>query len=91
MGRVKGQLLEDDYIEKAAQEIAEEIDFHMIADMLCEAGWIRIEFQPWVSYGQAQSIKLWIAHNCTGAVKSRGSVWLFENTEEALMFKLTFT
>lgn len=80
--------LMDQLARETAKEIAEEIDFGIIADMLVEVGWTKLYFEPLRGVEEAYDISAWIRHNCTGRVKSRGRTWLFEKEKDAVWFTL---
>ena len=80
--------IEKEIVDNMAKELADEIDFEIIADMLQEMGWIKVKRSPFVSNKQAVDIRYWVDEHATGAVKSRGYTWLFEQPKDATMFIL---
>lgn len=80
--------IEDEVLNNAAQQIADEIDFEIISGMLQEMGWIKVTRSPFVSNKEAVDIGYWIDEQTTGQVKSRGRTWLFEQPKDATMFIL---
>lgn len=81
-----------DLVEEAAKncakQIQEEIDWHIITDMLVGVGWTKIQFEPLRGVEEAYDISAWIKTNCQGKVQSRGETWIFEKAEDAEWFTL---
>lgn len=80
----------EDAVSKAAKELADQIDWEIMAGFYTEIGWTRVERSPFVNNKEAVDIRYWIDNNCKGNVSSRGFVWLFENEQDAMMFLLMF-
>jgi hypothetical protein len=85
--------LEEEMLNRAAKEIAEEIDWGVMANLLTEVGWERVtvNFGPRMSESIAHEIKEWVQSQCHGQVKSRNKTWLFENPKDATMFILRWS
>ena len=67
--------LEDEILVKAAQDIADDIDFQLMAEILCQGGWIKVTLEPMIME-QSQEIDKWIA-KCDGSVHTKGLVFVF--------------
>lgn len=80
--------IEEEITKTLSAEIAAEIDFEVLADILCWSGWTRVKRSPYVTEKEAYDIKQWIKHHCKGQVKSHGSTWVFENKKDASHFIL---
>ena len=80
--------IEEDITNSMAKELADEIDFEIIAGMLQEMGWTKVKRSPFVSNEEAVDIRYWIDEHITGEVQSRGYTWLFEQAKDATMFIL---
>lgn len=80
--------LEDEIANTLSAEIAAEIDFGILSELLCSLGWTRVTRDPHVTVEEATEIKQWLKQHCKGAVKSHGSTWVFENEKEASHFIL---
>lgn len=78
----------DAAVNKAAAELAEEIDFSIIADMLVESGWTSVEVPFWVSNKQAVDVDTWLFFTCKGEYKKHDRRFIFELTQDANWFKL---
>ena len=85
--------LEEEMLNRASTEIAEEIDWGVMAGLLTEGGWKRVtvDFGSRMSESMAHEIKEWVRSRCNGLVKSRNKIWLFENPKDATMFILRWS
>lgn len=86
------QVLEYNYIEaavsKATQELADEIDFSLLADLYKATGWVEVDFNPHQRADLAHAIKEWIRTKCKGPCHSRGRRFLFQEESDAVNFVL---
>lgn len=82
------QDLEQEISEVLAAEIAAEIDFSIIAEMLKSMGWVEIKFNPTMEAELVQEIKQWLEVNCKGQRHSHGNLFLFEDSRDAVNFTL---
>ena len=72
-------------IDNAARDLAEHIDFNLIADLLVsECGWTKVESSRPVE----KDILNWLKVNCKHHWKHRGDVVLFESVKDANWFIL---
>ena len=72
--------LEEEMINKAGKEFADQIDFNILADLLVdECGWTRIES----SRPLERTVFEWMNVNCKHHWKHRGDVILFESIKDA--------
>lgn len=83
----KSSTLADEYIEAAAKRIAEDIDFEIIMNMLIDTGWTKIVLEP-MTWETGDMIDMWVMKNCRGNHQTRGLVWLFENSTDAMWFSM---
>jgi hypothetical protein len=75
-------------IDNAARDLAEHIDFGLIADLLVdECGWTRIES----SRPLERTVFEWLNVNCKHHWKHRGDVILFESVKDANWFTLKWS
>lgn len=77
----------DKIINQAADDLAAEIDFGIIADHLVDHGWVKVTLQP-MTWETSDRIDLWVMKNVKGRHHTRGLVWIFENPEDATWFNL---
>lgn len=78
----------DEAVKRAAKEMADEMDFDVLATLFKESGWTEIEFNPHVEDLLGYEIHTWMKNNLKGHYQSRGKRWLFENKEDAAWFAL---
>ncbi len=81
-----GQLY-DDYMSEAAENLAKDIDFEIMSNILLESGWTKIVLEP-MTWERSAEIDLWTHKNIKGRTHERGLVWLFEDGKDAMMFSL---
>lgn len=78
----------DQAVSKAAKELAEEIDFSVLADMLEESGWVSVELPFWTNSKDPVDVEVWLFHTCKGEYKKYKRRYLFKNAQDATWFKL---
>ena len=79
--------LQQQMLDEMGKRMSEEIDFEILCGMLCEMGWTKVILSP-MTWETGDAIDLWMLKNCKGEYKTRGLVWLFERSEDAMWFKL---
>ena len=86
------QQIEDLYLERAGQELANEIDFEVLTGMLVYAcGWSKVVLPSLRSNDNAIDIADWLNLECKAHWRHRGRTFVFENKDEAALFKLTWS
>ena len=80
--------LEEEIAAAIADEIAEQIDWEVMADLLVGIGWTKVIRSPWFDNEDVTDINDWIETVRTGNVSSLGDTWLFEKEQDAIMFSL---
>lgn len=83
--------LEQELTEKLSLEMAEQIDWELLTDMMLSVGWTKITIsEPWsnMTASFAHEIKQWCRENLTGNYNARGRVWIFEKAQDAEWFML---
>ena len=81
--------LEDELAKTLSNEIAKEIDFGVLSDVLVNAcGWTRIELPSKFLPVSGAELHNWRKKNLTGDWKAHENVWLFEKSEDAVIFSL---
>lgn len=88
---VKIKQLEEKYAEEAARILQEEIDWELIADMMVSVGWTKVELPKFSFHELTHDMNNWMHNECRHHWKRRGKTWVFENKEEAALFKLTWS
>lgn len=74
---------EKDYFDKLADDLAKEIDFSVLSDILEENGWTSVEFNPFDYSRRAEDIEKWAAVHCTGRWQNFSIKFVFERAEDA--------
>jgi hypothetical protein len=80
--------LEEEMIEKAASEMAREIDREVLWGMLEGIGWTRIMLPSLTDNNHAVDITYWLALNCKNSFERSGRDFIFENERDANWFVL---
>jgi hypothetical protein len=79
--------------EEVAKILQEEIDWEIMIDIMTEVGWTKIEMD-WptrMSESDAHEIKEWCQANLQGNYNGRAKIWLFEKSQDAVMFSLRWS
>ena len=71
------------YINKMSQDLANEIDFSILSDILLENGWTPVEFIPFTYSKQAKDIANWAEQHCVGKWRHHGVNFVFERAADA--------
>jgi hypothetical protein len=79
--------LQEQMLNDAAKRMSDEIDFEILAGMLCELGWTRVVLSP-MTRETGDAIDLWVHGNIKNSHETMGLVWLFENEKDANWFKI---
>lgn len=80
--------LEDEIAQGLSKQIAQEIDFELLTDVLIACGWTKIVLpSKWLPVSGV-GIHEWREKNLTGKYKAHENVWLFEKSEDAVVFSL---
>lgn len=85
------QVMEEKYAEEAARRMAEDIDQRIMFDLLQEMGWTQVELSSkWLPVTGIE-LHEWREANLTGHWRAHNNVWMFENKNDAALFKLTWS
>jgi hypothetical protein len=84
------QVLEDQIMDRAAKQMADEIDFEVLCSLLADIGWTKVMLDTLGSNSRAWDIKDWLSAECKKEYKQRGRSFVFESKDEAALFKLTW-
>lgn len=77
----------DKAVEAAAKRLAEEIDFQIMLEMLCNQGWTKVVLYP-MTHEKSNAIDFWTSTSCNHRFKNMGLVWIFEDRSDAINFTL---
>ena len=79
--------IEEQIINEAGNQMAKEIDFTILTDMLCKIGWRKVILHP-MTHETSREVDLWTAIHVKGNFETMGLVWVFENADDANWFTL---
>ena len=79
--------LEDQVAKQASEEMQRSIDWEIKAGMLETIGWTRVEVLTSTMEEHLEML-LWAKRNSKQSVNNRHDVFLFQDEEDAIMFKL---
>jgi hypothetical protein len=79
--------LEEEIIKDMGQKIANEIDFQILVDMLCDIGWRKVVLNP-MTWEDGYEVDAWTEKHVKGHFETMGLVWVFEDEEDANWFAL---
>ena len=80
--------IEQSIADEMANQIKEEIDREILFDMLEQFGWTRIVLSSkWLPVSGIE-LHEWRVKNLTGHYKAHDNVWMFEKSQDALIFSL---
>lgn len=82
----------EEIMTKLANDVANNIDGALLADVLVACGWTKIKTRSQFFFGTSEvnEISDWLAVNCTGEFKWLAEDWVFEDAKDATMFALRF-
>jgi hypothetical protein len=82
--------IEEDMLDRAARELAEDIDSNLAIDMMKDIGYteVKLDSAQLLRYSRLSTIKPWIAENIRGHYMVYKQRWVFEDAEEATLFVL---
>ncbi len=80
--------LKEDILDDISNNIAKEMDWHIIADVLVSSGWISIQLKRFRNNEEAVDINLWLEQNCTGEWKNLSTRYIFKKKQDAEWFSL---
>ena len=82
------QNLEEEIKNQMSKDIADEIDFEIIAGMLIEMGWHLVELETLKTNQHAIDILEWCEANSKHKYQCRGRKFVFSNKGDAINFSL---
>lgn len=78
--------LEEEIINELASKMQSEMDFSILADMLVQLGWHRVNIDRFKDNRHAVDIKLWCEEHIKNPWESRGTLFVFEDQGDAVNF-----
>ena len=79
--------LEDQILEESGRRMQDAIDWEISIGVLETIGWTKVEILT-QTQEESLAIKIWVKDNLTGNVKIRNDTYVFEDSEDAVLFKL---
>jgi hypothetical protein len=80
--------LEEEILNKAGKQMANDIDREVLWGMLQGIGWTRIMLPRLIDNNHAVDITYWLEENCKKAYERNGRDFIFENERDANWFVL---
>ena len=80
--------LEEELLDKAGKQMANDIDREVLWGMLQGIGWTRVMIPTLGSRQQTIDILIWLEENCKDAFERNGRDFIFENQKDANWFVL---
>jgi hypothetical protein len=74
---------EREYLNKMSRDLANEIDFDILSDILSAQGWTPVEFLPFTYSKQAKDIADWTEQHSMGKWRHCGVKFVFERAADA--------
>ena len=84
------EVMQDQIMDQAVKQMADEIDFEVLCSLLIDIGWTKVMLDTLGSNSRACDIKDWLNTECKKEYKQRGRSFVFESKDEAALFKLTW-
>lgn len=79
--------LQQQLIDEMGKQMSKEIDFEILCGMLCEMGWTKVILNPMTSE-TSNELDAWVSENVSEPHETMGLVWIFQNSKDAMWFKL---
>ena len=80
--------LEEELLDKAGKQMANDIDREVLWGMLQGIGWTRIMLPRLIDNNHAVDITYWLEENCKKAYERNGRDFIFEDKRDANWFVL---
>ncbi len=79
--------IQEEYLERASQQLAKEIDFGVLCSFLEELGWRKVILRP-MTMEDSSAVDEWTRQHVKGPFETMGLVWIFEQEQDANWFTL---
>jgi hypothetical protein len=89
--KLHGVELEGELAAAMSQAITEEIDWEIMCDLMTQVGWHKVKASTQYSMDDYAMVKEWLTEHLTGHYKCRFNIWLFECSEDAVLFSLRWS
>lgn len=74
--------------DKLAKEIAAEIDFEIMSDLMGAHGWHKVKLDRFTNNEHAVDIKTWVTDHAVGKFINHSTIYIFEQKGDAINFAL---
>jgi hypothetical protein len=85
--KLYGVELGDELASAMSNEMAEELDWQILTDLMTQAGWHKVQAPT----DGNPLVTEWVQENIKGCYKNRFNRWLFERSEDAVWFTLRWS
>ena len=79
--------LESDIIDEMGQQMANEMDQHILIGFMLELGWHEVVVDPW-QHSSLGAIQHWVKDTVVNPHMHTGNRWVFEDEKDAIIFAL---
>ena len=80
--------LREDILDDISKKISDDMDWHIVADCLVEAGWTNVKLKRFYNNEEAIDINTWLEENCTDEWKNLSTRFIFKKKQDAEWFVL---
>lgn len=80
--------LEDEIIKELSTQMQSEMDFQILSDMLVQLGWTKIVLPRFYSREHSVDVLGWCEKNIKNPYERRGTVFMFQHEDDAVLFSL---
>jgi hypothetical protein len=81
-------MIVDEIANRFAAQLAKEIDWELIADMLVADGWTKAEIVPFSRPELQRAVLNWVQTNVQGHYQNFETQYVFQNEKDAVLFAL---
>jgi hypothetical protein len=86
--KLHGVELGDELAGAMTLAIQEKIDWEILCELMTQVGWHTVKAEPPKDY---TAVKEWLSLHVKGHYKCRYSTWVFEQSEDAVLFALRWS
>ena len=80
--------LKEDILDDIAKQMAKEMDWTILADVLVDTGWTSVQLTRFRNNEEAVDIAEWLEKNCTDEWKNLQTRYIFKKKKDAEWFSL---
>ena len=80
--------ISEDIIDDISKQMANDMDWLILADCLVSVGWISVKLKRFHSNEEAIDINNWLEQNCTDEWKNLSTRYIFKKKQDAEWFIL---